>query len=175
MAQTPVARGRIKLAADAGEQIPEGWALDASGARTRDPSAALAGALLPAGYKGSALAMAIEVLAAVVSGSSLSFELVNTGLTGVVAPGAAPDGGVGVIHVALDPERLGAGPEWPERVASLAGAVTGARAADGFPPARVPGDHEAAHAERARREGVPLHASTVAALRPLGLDLEEDR
>jgi LDH2 family malate/lactate/ureidoglycolate dehydrogenase len=170
MAQTSVARGRIKLAEDAGETIPEGWALDAAGRPTTDPSAALDGALLPSGgYKGSALAMGLEILAAVVSGSALSFELTNTGLTGRVAPGSTPAGagGVGVLHVALDPERLGARPDWPLRVLELAAAVLGARPAEGFPAPRVPGDAEAALAQRARRDGVPMHPSTAAALRRL--------
>jgi (2R)-3-sulfolactate dehydrogenase (NADP+) len=44
-----VARGRIMVAAQKGESIPEGWAVDADGRPTTDAKAALAGTMLPLG------------------------------------------------------------------------------------------------------------------------------
>jgi LDH2 family malate/lactate/ureidoglycolate dehydrogenase len=178
MAMTAVARGRIKLAEDAGEAIPEGWALDPAGRPTTSAADALDGALLAfGGYKGSALAMAVEILSAVASGSQLASELANTGLTGRAVPGSA-HGGVGVLHLALDPERLGAGADWPGRVAELAEAVLGAGAAAGTTAPRVPGELEAEHARRAARDGVVVHPRTAAALRDaagrVGLTIPEE-
>jgi LDH2 family malate/lactate/ureidoglycolate dehydrogenase len=43
MANTGLARGKIYLARNRGEQIPEAWALDANGAPTTDPQAAIDG------------------------------------------------------------------------------------------------------------------------------------
>ena len=43
IANSGVARGKIYLARNKGERIPEGWALDADGAPTTDPVAAIAG------------------------------------------------------------------------------------------------------------------------------------
>jgi len=51
---------RIRDAAEAGQPIPAGWALDADGAPTTDAAAALLGPLLPFGqFKGSNIAMII--------------------------------------------------------------------------------------------------------------------
>ena len=69
MATCVVARGKIIMAARAGEEIPEGWAVDSAGNPTTDPTAALAGSVLPfAGPKGSALAMLVEILTGILGG-----------------------------------------------------------------------------------------------------------
>src|SRR5699024_1333214 len=61
----------IRQAAERGEHIPPGWALDADGQPTIDPAAALTGALLPfGGAKGANIAMMIELLAAMSGGPS---------------------------------------------------------------------------------------------------------
>ena len=72
MALSTVARGKIRYAALSGTPIPDTWGLDAHGAPTTDASAVLrGGTLLPAGgAKGSGLAIFIELLCAVLTGSS---------------------------------------------------------------------------------------------------------
>ncbi len=68
-----VARGKVMLAAREGREIPDNWALDVDGNPTTDPQAALAGTMAPIGdAKGTALAMMVEVLAAALTGSTLS-------------------------------------------------------------------------------------------------------
>jgi (2R)-3-sulfolactate dehydrogenase (NADP+) len=68
-----VARGEVMLRATQGREIPLDWALDADGKPTSDPKAALAGSMQPAGgYKGAGLALMVEVLAAALTGASLS-------------------------------------------------------------------------------------------------------
>jgi len=70
-----VARGEVMLHAMHGKEIPQGWALDSDGAATTDPRAALAGSMLPAGgYKGAGIALMVEVLAAVLTGATYSFN-----------------------------------------------------------------------------------------------------
>lgn len=71
MALSTVARGRVRLAALNGESIPDTWGLDENGAATTDPNAVLdGGTLLPlGGAKGSGLAIFVELLCAVLSGS----------------------------------------------------------------------------------------------------------
>ncbi|OWU84161.1 lactate dehydrogenase [Oceanicola sp. 22II-s10i] len=67
------ALGSITMAAEAGEAIPEGWAVDAEGRPTTDPQAALKGALSSAGgYKGWGFGLMAELLAAAMTGSVLS-------------------------------------------------------------------------------------------------------
>ena len=61
-----VARGKVMVAAKAGQPIPLGWALDAAGLPTTDAKAALAGSMLPIGAasspKGAMLALVVELL-----------------------------------------------------------------------------------------------------------------
>jgi len=74
MAPTIAARGKMYKAQMRGESIPEDWALDKLGNRTTDPSAALeGGVLLPVGgLKGSALAIMMDVVSGVFSGSAFA-------------------------------------------------------------------------------------------------------
>ena len=73
MSTSVVARGNIILADKENESIPEGWAVDKDGKVTTDTKKALEGAVLPmAGHKGSALAIAIDVLSGVLTGAEWS-------------------------------------------------------------------------------------------------------
>ncbi|KIN71649.1 Ldh family oxidoreductase [Sulfitobacter guttiformis] len=73
---TTVALGKITMAKAAGEQIPEGWALDAQGNPTTDPEAAIAGSLVSVGGpKGWGFGLMAEVLAAAMTGSVLSRDV----------------------------------------------------------------------------------------------------
>lgn len=69
------ARGEIQLHQRDGKAIPAGWAIDAEGRPTTDPTAALAGAQLPfGGYKGASIALMIELLPGALIGDRFSFE-----------------------------------------------------------------------------------------------------
>ncbi|HAV09250.1 MAG TPA: lactate dehydrogenase [Rhodobacteraceae bacterium] len=122
---TAVALGRITMAKAAGEAIPEGWALDAEGQPTTDPDAALKGSLASAGgYKGWGFGLMAEILAAAMTGSTLSRD---------VKPLKAPEGAphdLGQFYLIVDP---GVEPGFAERLARLAEAVS----ADGV--GRMPG------------------------------------
>jgi LDH2 family malate/lactate/ureidoglycolate dehydrogenase len=70
MATSVAAMGKVTSAKAKGEPIPLGWAVDADGNPTTDPSSALQGALLPTGtYKGYGLGVVIEVFSALLTGS----------------------------------------------------------------------------------------------------------
>lgn len=78
MATSVTARGKIILAAKKGEPIPEGLAIDPDGRPTTDAKLALAGAVLPfGGHKGSAIALLVEVLSAVLAGASMAPHVGN--------------------------------------------------------------------------------------------------
>ena len=71
IANTGVARGKIYLAKQKGLPIPLGWAIDAMGEPTTDPQQAIDGIILPmAEHKGYAIAMMMDVLSGVLTGSS---------------------------------------------------------------------------------------------------------
>ena len=64
---------KIREHAEAGREIPEGWALDPAGHPTTDARAALAGSLLPGGgARGANIALMVELLAAGLTGANWS-------------------------------------------------------------------------------------------------------
>jgi (2R)-3-sulfolactate dehydrogenase (NADP+) len=121
-----VAVGKIPMANAAGESIPLGWAVDANGDPTTDPAEALKGGLVSAGgYKGWALGLLVEVLAAGMSGGVNSVDVKGLKL----ADGPPHD--LGQFYLILDPGVHG--PHFTERFAKLADLV---EAQEG---ARIPG------------------------------------
>jgi (2R)-3-sulfolactate dehydrogenase (NADP+) len=76
MALSTVARGKIAAYAREGRPLPDGWALDSTGAPTNDAQAALRGLLAPlGGAKGFALAFMVEALTAGLIGPLLSADV----------------------------------------------------------------------------------------------------
>jgi LDH2 family malate/lactate/ureidoglycolate dehydrogenase len=79
MATSAVAAGKVSLAVSRGESIPVGWIVDRDGRPTTDPNALKAGgALLPLGgsegYKGSGLAVIVEILCGLLTGLGFGQE-----------------------------------------------------------------------------------------------------
>lgn len=78
MSMSTVARGRIRIAALKNQIIPLDWGYDSDGNPTSDPNEALKGSLVPiGGVKGSALSLIIDILCAVLTGTSLLGEVKN--------------------------------------------------------------------------------------------------
>jgi (2R)-3-sulfolactate dehydrogenase (NADP+) len=148
-----VARGKVMLAAQRGEPIPEGWALDAEGRPTTDAKAALAGAMLPMGEaKGAALVMMVEILAAALTGSHFGHEASSF----FDSAGGPPR--VGQFFLLVDPARFG-GDGFGARVEELCAAILAQ------PGTRIPGGRRLELRARAEREGIDvpdaLHAELV--------------
>jgi LDH2 family malate/lactate/ureidoglycolate dehydrogenase len=78
MATSAVAAGKISLAVSRGESIPLGWVIDSDGKPTSDPAQLKTGALLPLGgsegYKGSGLAVIVEILCGLLTGLGFGME-----------------------------------------------------------------------------------------------------
>lgn len=116
-----VALGKITMAKSAGETIPPGWAVDAKGQSTTDPSEALTGSLvslggMETGYKGFGFGLMAEVLAAAITGSVNSVDV--KGLK--VAEGAPHD--LGQFYFLLDPTGVSGDAFWA-RLARLSEVV----------------------------------------------------
>jgi LDH2 family malate/lactate/ureidoglycolate dehydrogenase len=76
MAMTIVARGKIRVAATNGETIPEGLALDKNGVPTTNAAEAFAGVCLPfGGAKGAAIAMLMDMLSGMYTGSKFAGDV----------------------------------------------------------------------------------------------------
>ena len=71
MATSVVAKSKFELYRQEGKELPDGWALDASGNPTNDPVSGIKGLVLPmAGFKGYGLAMMIDIIAGALSGAA---------------------------------------------------------------------------------------------------------
>lgn len=170
MATSVVARGKIILAAQLGEPIPEGWAVDPDGEPTTDAQSALDGSVLPfGGPKGYGIALMVEVMAGILSGAS-----------------SGPD--VGDLYDHLDrPQRAGAfftlldigaflrPDQFESRMATLFSGL-----AQSAPPGgevMVPGEPEARNARRHEEQGLVIPAVVAAKLAALypGESLENQR
>ncbi|WP_031466168.1 Ldh family oxidoreductase, partial [Sciscionella sediminilitoris] len=153
MATSTVARGKIAARAASGTELPEGWALDAEGRPTTDPTAALHGLLSPlGGAKGFALALLVEAFAGGVAGPNLSAEVPD-----MFAPeDSAQPQRIGHMLIAVDPARFG-GPEAALRLDRLAASV---QASGG----RLPGGSRVLPEELAERTPLELAENTAAEL-----------
>ncbi|HLI51102.1 MAG TPA: Ldh family oxidoreductase [Thermomicrobiaceae bacterium] len=176
MAQSMGARGKIKLAEMCGRDIPVGWAIDTEGRPTTDPAQGLEGALLPAaGHKGSGLALMIEILTAAVAGGTLSFDLVNTGLTArqqdLALENDARRKGVTSIYIAIQPTWILSEEEYFGAVRALIERVRNSTPGPGFERVLVPGDLERAALMNTISKGIQLEESTIQELVRLGTQM----
>lgn len=150
-----VARGKVMVAQQKGESIPEGWALDENGQPTTDPSAALKGTMLPmGGAKGAALVLMVEILAAGLSGAHFGYEASSF----FTADGPPP--GVGQLILAFDPEFL-AGGSFSGRLEVL---ISEIMAQDYV---RLPGTRRIALRMKAQQEGISIPSSLLDELNAL--------
>ena len=162
MAMSVAARGKVRAALNEGRKIPEGWAADKNGRPTTDPAAALEGFLLPFGaHKGSGLAMAVDLLAGVLSGARF--------LTDVVTWVDNPDRpqGVGHFFLLIDPARLIGRTAWDTAMARFRALVRETPAADPAQPVLLPGERELARRAHVLAEGLLLPAALLDELRAL--------
>ncbi|TDD87142.1 Ldh family oxidoreductase [Actinomadura rubrisoli] len=164
IANTAVARGKIYLARNRESEIPDGWAVGADGAPTRDPEEALLGTVLPmAGHKGYGISVMMDVLSGVLSGSGFG--------SAVHGPyQSARPGRSGHLYMALDIASFSPVREFEERMEALVAELkSGSR--EGAEEVRYPGEIESLAETRNAREGLLLPERTIADLRRVGDDL----
>jgi len=155
MATTTVAANKIFNAFSAGKpEIPQGWALDSDGAPTTDTAAAYKGLLNPlGGYKGSGLAVMVEMLCGVLSGGAMSDEL-----GGIRFRGKPVD--ISQFYLALDPKCFLDPLEYEQRAIQLTDKLKSAAPAIGYDEVLVAGEPEIRKDAVRRREGIPLSDDT---------------
>lgn len=123
LATSAVARGKIAAHAQRDDPIPPGWAVDAGGAETTDPHAALAGLLAPmGGGKGFALAFLVEALSAGIAGPALAGDVPDM----FDASRNTKPQRIGHLVVTLDPAALSPDGRSSQRLDLLASRVSAA-------------------------------------------------
>jgi LDH2 family malate/lactate/ureidoglycolate dehydrogenase len=161
IANTAVARGKVYLARQRGEPIPPGWAIDADGAPTTDPAAAIAGVILPmAGHKGYAIALMLDVLSGVLTGSAFGAAVSGPYQT-------ERSSGCGHLCIALDVAAFGDPDGFARRMEQLVAEVKAVPPAQGFDEVFYPGELEARAAREHLQAGLSLPQQTLEDLRQL--------
>jgi LDH2 family malate/lactate/ureidoglycolate dehydrogenase len=150
--------GKIKVFGQKGLPIPPDWAYDEAGFPTTDPAVALTGLLQPiGGYKGTGLALAFGVMAALLAGGLYGTELGN------IHDGPVP-GGDSHLLLALRVAAFEDLDRFRARVDGIIRQVRQGRPAPGVTRIYSPGELEAETEARYRRDGIPLNAVTLAGI-----------
>jgi LDH2 family malate/lactate/ureidoglycolate dehydrogenase len=159
MSPAVAARGKIRRAQRRGEKIPLGYALDAQGRPTTDPTAALGGVVQPiGGYKGSGLAMLMDIFGGVISGAAFA------GGVGDQYKAYDRPQDVGHFFLAMRPDLFVADGDYRARMDALIARVRAVPRAEGFDEVLIPGEPERREEAVRRRDGIPYSAGEVAAL-----------
>lgn len=139
IANSVVARGKIRLANTKGESIPLGWALNKFGQPTTDPKEALdGGAILPIGdYKGYGITLMIEILAGVLTGSAFGDQI-----AGVEHDGKRNNGH---LFIALDVESFMGLDQFKSRLDELVRMIKSSPKIDENKDILLPGEIEWRH------------------------------
>lgn len=161
MSSSVVARGKIRRAQRMNETIPPGWAFDETGCPTTDPAAALKGTLAPlGGPKGYGLAVLVDILAGMMSGSKYGPE---------VKTFHKPEGptGVGACSMAVDVERFMPLQDFKRLLRSYVESIKGSRKAEGVSRIYLPGEIESEKEKVSLKEGIDIDPGTVEDLNQL--------
>jgi LDH2 family malate/lactate/ureidoglycolate dehydrogenase len=155
MATTTVAAGKIyKAMINGHDTIPPGWAMDSEGVPTTSVETALKGLVSPlGGYKGSGLAMMVEILCAVLSGGAMSTEL-----GGIRIRGRAMR--VSQMFLGIDISRFLPLYEFAARMERLIEVVKSTPPAKGYDEVLVAGEPEWRMEAERRANGIPLEPGT---------------
>lgn len=159
MSPAVAARGKIRMAARRGEEIPPDYALDAQGQTTTDPVAALAGVVLPlGGPKGSGLAMLMDILGGVLSGAAFGGDV------GDQSKDFDRPQDVGHFILALRPDLFVPAEEYRTRMDTLVDRVHEAPRAEGVQEILLPGEREARLEAEREELGIPYDVAQLAEL-----------
>ena len=164
MAATGVARGKIYLARNKQLPIPLGWAINSEGAPTTDPQEAIDGIILPmAEHKGYAIAMMVDMLSGVLTGSGF--------LSAVHSPyKTAEKSNCGHLMVAMNIAAFQPLMQFEQRMEEFISEIKSVPLAKGHDEVFYPGEMEANNDVRNRREGLQLPEDTIADLQRIAKD-----
>jgi LDH2 family malate/lactate/ureidoglycolate dehydrogenase len=172
MATSIVARGKIILAAERGDSIPEGWAVDKQGNPTTDAQEALEGSVLPfGGPKGYAISLMIDIMAGALTGAGFG-PRVNSLYDNFDEPQ-----NVGAFFQLIDIGHFVEPATFKARVDRVIEEIKSSRKAAGTEEIFLPGEIEDRKEQERRTSGIPLGTETVSELgevgRSCGVDLTD--
>jgi LDH2 family malate/lactate/ureidoglycolate dehydrogenase len=165
MATSLLANGRVRLAGERGEPVPEGLSIDSQGNPNADPDRSAA--LLPAGgYKGSGLAMMLGILSGVLAGAPF------TGYPG------GRDGGdpseLSHLMIAVSIEQFTDLEEFKDGIDGIIESWKSSATRPGFDEVYVPGEIEWRRVPDREANGIPVNSTLAAELSRIAVELELD-
>src|ERR1044071_9595626 len=151
MATTTVAAGKIFKAFLNGQpEVPAGWAFNSEGVPTTNTVDAYKGMLMPlGGYKGSGLAMMVEILCSTLSGGVMPDQVGGIRYRGKSVR-------VSQMYLAIDIARFMPVAEFTARVEQLVGIMKSTPPAPGYDDVLVAGDPEWRTEAERRKNGIPI-------------------
>ena len=162
-----VAEGKVRVALQKGEPVPDGWILDAAGRPSTNPADLYTdppGSILPFGgpqaYKGFGLSLMMDALAGGLSGGDCSRP-----------DRPMPGLGNGVVFALWDVDSFGGRECFLSAVGGLSDFVRDTPPAPGVAEITLPGDPERRTRTRRRAEGIPIPDGTWALLTNLAVEL----
>jgi L-2-hydroxycarboxylate dehydrogenase (NAD+) len=166
MATTVAAYGKVKLAAQRGEQMPEGWMIDRQGRPLTDPNRADDGFLLPIGaYKGAALSLMFGLLAGTLNGAANGRDVVDFNKDDKTPTNT------GQAILALSIDRFAEPAAFKRQVDDFARQLKASALLPGFERIRLPGEDLAARRRDRLAHGIPVPPPLRRALDALAAEL----
>jgi LDH2 family malate/lactate/ureidoglycolate dehydrogenase len=159
MATTVAAYGKVKVAAQQGKTMPEGWMIDREGKPLIDPNRADDGFLLPiGGYKGAAMSLMFGLLAGTLNGAANGEDVVDFNKDDVTPTNT------GQAICVVDIKRFAEPVAFKRQVDAVIRQLHGSALLPGFDRIRLPGEDRAARIAERTASGIPIPASLQAAL-----------
>jgi LDH2 family malate/lactate/ureidoglycolate dehydrogenase len=159
IATTVAAYGKVKVAAQKGESIPDDWMIDRQGKPITDPKKSAEGSLLPiGGYKGYGLAVMIGLLAGALNNAAVG--------RGTIDFNAHHDlvTNTGQTIIAVDPSAFGNKEDFVARVTTLVNDLKNSSTLPGVKEIRVPGEGAARTMAERAQAGIPVSPELLEAL-----------
>ncbi|MEM1130700.1 MAG: Ldh family oxidoreductase [Pseudomonadota bacterium] len=162
MASTVAAMGKIKVLAQRGELMPEGWMIGKDGKPLTDPNKRSEGFLLPiGGPKGFGLSVAIGLLAGALNGAAFGADVVD------FTKDTESATNTGQFVAAIDVAAFGDPATFTASVSRIFEEFRASEPLPGHDPVRLPGEGRTERAEARRSAGLKLNDALSAELRKI--------
>jgi len=148
-----------KMAAQRGEQMPEGWMIDSEGNPLTDPTRANEGFLVPVGgYKGYGLALIFGLLAGTLNGAAMGRDVIDFNKDDETLTNT------GQLIIALDIKAFADVENLKRNVDGVIHAMRASATMPGVDRIRVPGEQSHEIMTRRTRDGIPIPETLLAQL-----------
>jgi len=180
---TPIARGKLAIAAKKGEKIPLGWVQDANGMPSDDPDVitrggsmvTLGGTIQHGSHKGYALSAIVDILSAVLSGANFG-PFCPPSLAYLPVKEEKVGEGTGHFFGAMRIDGFQKPEEFKSQMDLWIETFRNAKPASDCERVLIPGDIEREKEERIRREGInviePVQKEVKEIADELGIDFD---